>query len=178
VRQWGSYEEWSDLVRRALVWAGEPDPCSSRSELTDSNTDLLLLKQLIAGLEEMGGGPMSVRDMLAKLDRDHLVGPTMRAALAELDGDKPSSKTVGNKLRKFRGRIADGKRLESVPDRNGVGIWRVTAAGSAGCAGSLSNPHAREWQGEEDKRSGGSRSDAPQTPHTPHSSTGDAPEGR
>jgi len=28
---WGSFESWSDLVRSAIVWAGLPDPCSTRA---------------------------------------------------------------------------------------------------------------------------------------------------
>jgi len=33
VSQYGSFEPWSDLIRQALVWAGEPDPCEGRKNL-------------------------------------------------------------------------------------------------------------------------------------------------
>jgi hypothetical protein len=151
VKPWGSFDAWSDLVRSALIWAGEPDPCDSRAELTEADADLALLKQLMAGLLELGDEPRTVRDMLGRLESDNLAAPTLRGAFAELDGDKPSPRALGNKLRKFKGRVADGKRLECTPDRNSVGRWRVVGAGSAGSAGSIAKPYARETQ-EEKKR--------------------------
>src|SRR5262249_8853941 len=31
--QFGSLEEWSDLVRQALIWAGQADPCEGRKNI-------------------------------------------------------------------------------------------------------------------------------------------------
>lgn len=33
VSQFGSFEEWSDLIRQALIWAGWPDPCEGRKNI-------------------------------------------------------------------------------------------------------------------------------------------------
>lgn len=140
--QWGSFEEWSNLVRSALVWAGQEDPCATRLELADTDTDAALLRQLIVGLEELGGGPLTVREIMAKLDVEPSVAPTMRVAFAELDdSEKPTAKKLGNRLRKFKGRVVGGKKLDCVLDRNGIGRWKVVvSAGSAGSAGSSTNP--------------------------------------
>src|SRR5262249_37745142 len=35
LRPWGSFDGWSRLIRDALVWAGEPDPGQTRTELTE-----------------------------------------------------------------------------------------------------------------------------------------------
>ena len=43
----GSFEGWSHLVREAIVWAGQPDPCSTRAKLaesSDTTTDSPLMK--------------------------------------------------------------------------------------------------------------------------------------
>jgi len=33
IAQYGSFEQWSDLIRSALVWGGEVDPCEGRKTL-------------------------------------------------------------------------------------------------------------------------------------------------
>jgi hypothetical protein len=42
----GSFEEWSDLVRSALVWLGEEDPAKSIDAARDDDPEMQLLKQL------------------------------------------------------------------------------------------------------------------------------------
>ena len=53
---WGSFEAWSDLVRSAVVWAGEFDPGETRQtlrELTDADTNSLMV--LMDVMEKLGG---------------------------------------------------------------------------------------------------------------------------
>ncbi|MBF0140802.1 MAG: hypothetical protein HQL74_11050 [Magnetococcales bacterium] len=37
VEQYGRFEQWSDLVRSALVWLGQPDPVATRQSVEDSD---------------------------------------------------------------------------------------------------------------------------------------------
>ena len=67
---WGSFEEWSDLVRQAVVWSGLPDPGSTRTELTSqADREAVALRQLIAGWEEVNpsGCGMTVGEALREL---------------------------------------------------------------------------------------------------------------
>lgn len=48
----GSFEAWSDLIRQAIVWAGEPDPNEGRTNIeAESNPEYELHAQLLAAWE-------------------------------------------------------------------------------------------------------------------------------
>jgi putative DNA primase/helicase len=40
-----SFEEWSDLVRSALVWLGLPDPVETSEDARDDDPELIALRQ-------------------------------------------------------------------------------------------------------------------------------------
>ena len=49
VTAFGSFEEWSNLIRQALIWAGKPDPCEGRKNIeAESDTGY----EALAGLLE------------------------------------------------------------------------------------------------------------------------------
>ena len=48
ISPYGSFEEWSDLVRSVLVWTGEPDPCEGRGTVeADADNDYEKLRDLL-----------------------------------------------------------------------------------------------------------------------------------
>ncbi|MCB1918451.1 MAG: bifunctional DNA primase/polymerase [Candidatus Competibacteraceae bacterium] len=47
IKTLGSFEEWSDLVRSALVWLGEADPCLGRQEIEDADPARMKLRSLL-----------------------------------------------------------------------------------------------------------------------------------
>jgi hypothetical protein len=168
---WGSFEEWSGFVRSALVWAGEKDPCAGRADLADADPEVALLRQLFCGFEELGPGSFTVRQLLDAAEQKP--ASVLKAALLELSEDKLNPVAIGNRLRRFKGRVVDDKFLECERDRNSVGHWRVANAGAAGTAGAIPNPRARESL---DKEIEEGREQPPHPPQPPHSS-GDGQEG-
>ena len=50
--EWGSFEEWSAIIRGAIVWAGGTDPLSTRVTATSDDDSATLLKKLILGIEQ------------------------------------------------------------------------------------------------------------------------------
>lgn len=135
----GSFEGWSRLVREAIVWAGQPDPCATRTRLAEqSDTTTDALGQLIAAWGEFDphNTGVVVSDLLSRLyakeyaPRDD-ASNTMRAALENLvgcpPGRTPSPRQVGGKLRHFRRRNVGGLYIDSNPheyNRNGA-VWRL-----------------------------------------------------
>lgn len=55
LRAWGSYSAFSDVVRRALVWLGEPDPLDTLAEIELFNEDADELATVIEGLTKVLG---------------------------------------------------------------------------------------------------------------------------
>jgi hypothetical protein len=165
LKPWGSYEGWSDLVRKAIVWLGLPDPGDTRQELVDvADREADNLRELLAGWEEIDEDccGLTVAEAMLKLKNHPTQFKRLRGALAEIFNltvdALPGNKSVGNKLRHLRGRICGGKTFEERPNRDKVKVWRVktvpmaavtptteSRAGSAGSAGSNSpTSYARE----------------------------------
>lgn len=123
VEPWGSFEGWSGLVRSAIAWAGVADPGATRAELDDVDADGNALADLLAGWIELpnkwGMTGCTVARALDVL-HDDVTGrryPRLRAALGELcptpPGQLPTPRKVGYVLRRFRGRVANGRKLSA-----------------------------------------------------------------
>ncbi len=129
---WGSFEVWSSLIRGAIVFAGQSDPWQTRDTVRDSDRSAELLRLLHAGIEEADVDGKGVTTAEVERLLSHAVDqpsadqwPTLRIAMTELCGSKVLSRTIGYELRKIRGRVCAGKRLESRPGHGGVKRWFV-----------------------------------------------------
>lgn len=114
----GRFEEWSDLVRGALVWAGEADPCDSRANVAGGDSAREELAVLVdawrvsvgvgtavtaAGLIDAAGHPMGDRS-----------DEGLRQALEAACPNRLTPKALGRYLGKMQGRIALGLRIERI----------------------------------------------------------------
>jgi putative DNA primase/helicase len=113
----GSFERWSDLVRSALVWAGEPDPVSTQEGLRESadgeTEDLRAF--LEAWNEEFGTRPQTTKDLLLN------DGPVRSAAddLIRHTSGPLKPRDVSFKLRAIKGKPIGGLRIELLLGSNG-----------------------------------------------------------
>ncbi len=141
LKPFGSFEGWSSVVREAVVWVGLPDACLTRTRLAESaDTTGDALGQLIVAWKQYdwSGSGIVVTDLLNTLyPPQRELGPrddasvSLRAALENVvgcpPGKPPTSRQVGNKLRRFRRRVVGGVYLDFNPNeyhRNGV-VWRL-----------------------------------------------------
>ena len=127
---WGSFEDWSQLIRGAIVFAGQADPCANRSLVRDADRSAELLRLIHAGIDEsdVSGDGLTTAEMASMLS--HHVGPdevdgcpTLRVAIAELCGGKFDSRKIGYGLRRFKGRVYGGRRLDCRDGHGGVKRW-------------------------------------------------------
>jgi hypothetical protein len=129
VTQLGSFEAWSALVRQALIWVGEADPCEGRKDIEaesdpqyealgtvldcwdacyPNQRDGVTLKRVgqdISIYAATSGNPANKWDEL----RDAL-----GAYDAKYDGKSLNHKTVGFAFRTIQGRVIGNKRLVNV----------------------------------------------------------------
>lgn len=144
VTAFGSFEGWSRLVREAVVWIGQPDPCRTRTklaEVADTNADAL--SQLISAWDayDTQRQGIVVSDVINRLyakefaPRDDAC-VAMRAALENMagcsPGKTPSPRQVGAKFKSFRRRVVGGRFIDSNPKeyhRQGA-VWRLHDAQS------------------------------------------------
>jgi primase-polymerase (primpol)-like protein len=136
----GSFEQWSDLIRQALVWAGEADPNESRKDIEAASnpeferldgllhawhacydTKAATLKQAVQDIglyaEQGQGKPGNkwndLQDALSAFDERY-------------DGKTLNRLAIGKYLPRFAGRVIDGMRLVSAgTDRTKTILWQV-----------------------------------------------------
>jgi len=135
---WGSYENWSAVVRAAVVWIGMPDPGETRlllQDRADVNAESMVV--LLACWEKMdperrGLTAAEVIDRLYK----QLPGlpeegchADAKAALESLLG-KPDARQLGNRLRSFRRRIFQGRFIDWAGESQRAKRWAVFPAGA------------------------------------------------
>jgi putative DNA primase/helicase len=136
----GSFEVWSDLIRQALVWAGEADPCEGRKDIeVTSNPEFETLGTLLHAWKACY--PHKSVTLKQVLDDIHQyaqhVGPeTTRNEWNDLqdapgscdqkyDGKSLRSEPIGYALRKWQGRIIDGMRLVKAGTYNRAMQWQI-----------------------------------------------------
>lgn len=135
----GSFEQWSDLVASAIVWAGGADPAKSQEDLRENDESSLDLAQLIAGWQELckdkGKDCLSAREafnimQLNMLDSLGSKNPQKYRGIWDLfAGSKLTGRSLGTKLGHFKNRVLGGLRLVALEaDRDKstkTDRWRV-----------------------------------------------------
>jgi hypothetical protein len=189
---WGSFEEWSDLIRGAVVWAGLPDPAGTRRSFAErADTDAAALRALIDNWSEIdpNGSGLTVNDLLSKLEDRELrtAFPNFRSALAEFCpakfGELPTRRALGYRLRQYAKRNIGGRCIDSTK-LQGFSVWKVVGmsarqrCGDGGDRGDVSATHAHATHARARTHA---RTDpaetSPPSPPSPQDDHGDAWEG-
>jgi len=115
VSGWGSYSAFSELIRRPLVWLGEPDPIESRNDVVIHNEDADELSAIIHGmLSVFGQGEYRTAGEIYSVLRNS--GDEFAAAADALapDSFREPSKAAAKRLKtRFRDRPCDGYWVKS-----------------------------------------------------------------
>jgi len=126
-RSMGSFEDWSKLVRSALVWLDEADPLDSREELIEGDSQKSDLGEILEEWEAVvGRDAVGVEKMKAMAGAAHLVEMFQNVACGGRDFN---SKRVGWWLRKHKDQVLGGRAFKA--DRVGQKIkWHIASAGA------------------------------------------------
>lgn len=153
--KWGSFEQWSKLVRGALVWAGAVDPATTRQELEmESDVGRYTANGIIEGwlqLQQMVGAKdgLTTREAYDFISQGLMV-PSLRDALEEIAGGVgklPNAHTIGRHLREIKDRNFNGKCLRCVPNDKTGHRWYVADLGGSGTGGQGGQDSARKTNG-------------------------------
>jgi putative DNA primase/helicase len=133
----GSFEEWSDLIRSALVWLGEADPCDTMEKIRKKDPKLGSMITVVSQwLEVIGYGAsvtakglidyaIQTRDGFSpRGDFEH---PEFRDALLIVAGDGGSinSLRLGKWLAANQDRYVLGYKIVEAGERGGSKLWKL-----------------------------------------------------
>jgi hypothetical protein len=131
----GSFDGWSNLVRSAIVWAGQPDPCGARVTAEhgvdqDAEAHSVLLAEW-GKLLDAGGAGLTCGQVLGQIRSDGETFGALAEAIMQLCESAtqlPSATVLGRSLRKLRGRVRSfgGKRMRLACHKSGQATkWSV-----------------------------------------------------
>lgn len=140
IAPYGSFEEWSGLVRSALVWLGEADPCLSRASLEEDDPVLSSLHAVLPLWHGQIGDRVVTTNEVCAIATDDLLLSLLEIAGQRRDPDKVDPKRLGRWLTKYKGRVSSGLKIVRGEDEHKkIALWRVVSASStshsAGIAG-------------------------------------------
>jgi putative DNA primase/helicase len=139
-----SFEDWSGIVRSALVWLGCADPADSMEQAREDDPELSELREVTSLWQETfgTGDGFTVKELTDRADertKTQIGEPTefahsdWRDCLIRIVGERGSISTrrFGNWLRDREGRIAAGLRLVKAGTAQG-GVAKWALKGSSG----------------------------------------------
>ncbi len=135
-----SFEDWSALVRSALVWLGEKDPCTSMELAREDDPELTEMREVLTLWQQhVGADGRTARDIAEEASRrlasqigepTDFAAPELRDALLRIAGDRGtiSTRRLGKWLMDHEGRIVGKLRImRSGSAQGGVHRWAVRA---------------------------------------------------
>lgn len=130
-----SFEAWSDLVRGALVWLGEDDPCATRVEVSAGDSVREELSGLMEGWASVVGVGANVTagELLRRAHEEANKGPGHDALLQALEAACPrgaNPKAVTRYLKRVKGRIVGGQRIVVVAEGHESHLYRLEPGNS------------------------------------------------
>jgi len=135
--RWAGFDEWSGLVRSALVWAGRPDPCVTRSRIEEQDPVRRSLTALLTAWHaHFESAQVTAAELVRAATPKDVYGSgddrtaALRDALFEVAGRHEGINThvLGNYLQANAMRIEGSLRIERMGTRSGVVLWRVGPA--------------------------------------------------
>ncbi len=138
LRQFGRFEDWSDLVRAALVWLGEADPCLTRARVEASDTEKTRLQNMLQALHEAHPDGVTARTLVDECESQKMSSSldTKKAidiAVEECGQNirmKLSPVSLGRWFTKHKGRIVGGlKIVDKGKDHHNI-VWAIESDGA------------------------------------------------
>jgi putative DNA primase/helicase len=133
----GSFEQWSNLVRSALVWLGLPDPLGNSARIRDNDPEKERTAAILSALP--AGKPWVAADIARMVDEGAFdpVGNRRNEGLIDALGEfiergRLNTARFSGFLRKHTGRIVNGQMIVSAgKNRVNAALWKVENAGKS-----------------------------------------------
>ena len=121
----GSFETWDRLIRRALIWAGMPDPLKPAEAMREQDHELAGMRDLLREWERIHPSPLSAADLL-DLTKERVANmgegwsyqyPALTDAAVQVFGDlnRITARDVAYRLRAMQGRLFESRRVAKTP---------------------------------------------------------------
>ena len=132
----GSFADWSNLVRSALIWLGCADPCDTMEKVRKADPALAQIKAVMAQWTKViGQKKVTTGDLNTQAEEMVEVSlgssskkpkyPEFRDALLAVAGEgaRINGRKLGKWLSKYEDRVVNGRKFLSPGTRGGQSVW-------------------------------------------------------
>lgn len=122
----GGFEAWSRIVRDAIVWLGDPDPCITMIKIREADTKLSPLAAVLSQwLSVLGSSPVSARRIIELCAQPG--GEDFREVITDIAGNATgiSAGKLGKWLSKNQNRISDDISIVQSGVSHSAVLWTV-----------------------------------------------------
>jgi hypothetical protein len=138
IEAWGSFEDWSRVVRGALLWCGLPDPVETRGELeAESEEGISEHAQLVFAWEELQTAMgrksgATIKEALTFLAAKPDAARSLREMVESFPrkGGQADPNIIARRLREAKDRNYGGKMLQSSGNPKDALRWKVAPVAS------------------------------------------------
>jgi hypothetical protein len=124
----GSFEEWSDLVRGAIVWLGEADPCLTRSHIAADDPVKAELGEFLTAVHAARGAEwFTAGELLAIKETENAPHGDSLMEVIESTVSRVNKKRLGQYLKSHENQIIGGLRLQaSFDEHRKINLYRIS----------------------------------------------------
>jgi hypothetical protein len=134
----GRFEQWSDEIRSAIVWAGLADPCKTRERITAQDPERSATGEVLLAWHGMfGSSPVTIKGIVEAAETEDDKGRVLKAALLEIAADfkvpeKINGKRLASWCRGQLGRVVGELCLHKseMSAHGSITLWRVVKPAS------------------------------------------------
>lgn len=140
---WGSFGPWAELVAGAIRYAGGPNVLDARAVSAGADEpEVDALRAILSGLPRLCPTGATARTIVATLyppdrrasqpqppDGFDDLREALEALTAPKPGQAPEPRRLSYALRRFKGRIVAGRKLDSFDSHGGMQRWVVVMVG-------------------------------------------------
>jgi hypothetical protein len=136
----GSFEDWSDLVRGALLWLECADPVDTMAEVRAADPETSQLRQVMTAWREAFGSEAITVSQLVKKAMEQQRAATLDGSLEFVNEDLHealmavagrgggiNNRALGKWIMGFKDRVLDGVRFEERGTRQGAVVWALVS---------------------------------------------------
>lgn len=139
IKQMGSFEEWSNIIRNVLLFLNESDCLENTTSLEKNDPERKKIIDFMTGWDEIYGDGMGAVKELVALSKSVIANdddrygetyryPGLRSVLEEYFADRHgeiNKQKIGVFLSKYENRIENNRKFIKIEHKHGVSIWRL-----------------------------------------------------
>jgi putative DNA primase/helicase len=123
----GSFDDWTQRIRKPLVWLGHPDPCDTMAKIREEDPYDSDLRAVISQWREHLGTSSSftVQEVIGRAVNIVEFHTALRAVGGSKSGQLVDNARLGRWLKRIQGRICDGAALHRERILDGYPYWQL-----------------------------------------------------